>query len=430
MIYSHSFSRIMRIDSIKNNDNHKINIWLYCLPLLVLYTSISLLFAKSEIFRDGDEIRYYIQALNIVNGTYDQLALKTALENGPGYPLIISFIIKLRIPLIFAKILNGIFLYLSFVLSYKTIKEYTTHKNALLFTYLMALYYPIWEMLPQLMTESLTWLLVSTICYLIVKLIKQDNLSWKYIFLGALAVFYLVMTKVIFGYVILCMLFISILWFLKSDTRLIAKKLFFTILLSLIFCLPYLYYTYSKTNMLFYWASAGTNSLYIMSTPYENEFGDWKSDDFLLKNPNHSTFMNRVKKLNFIESEKIFNDKAIENITKFPLKYFRNWIANIGRLLFSYPKSYMRQDMNLLYTILPTMFVFVFMSISILISIIKFKSIPSELVFLFLFTVVYLFGSSLVCATRRQFFITMPFWILFISYVFTNIISIKFKYDV
>jgi hypothetical protein len=28
-----------------------------------------------------------------------------------------------------------------------------------------------------------------------------------------------------------------------------------------------------------------------------------------------------------------------------------------------------------------------------------------------------------------MFYITMPFWILFISYVFTNVIKIKFKQD-
>ena len=75
------------------------------------------------------------------------------------------------------------------------------------------------------------------------------------------------------------------------------------------------------------------------------------------------------------------------------------------------------------------MFVIVFIFFAAAISIINYKKIPIELILLLLFIIIYLFGSSLLSAYRRMFYMTIPFWILFISYVFTNVMTIKFKHD-
>ncbi len=407
------------------NKSNQMNIWLLLLPFLILYLVLIIIFASNAI--TGDQLRYYTNALHIVNGTYNKLGIYGALMEGPGYPLIFSIFIFLKLPVFSLRLLNGIFLYLSLVFSYYTIREYTSKNSSLLFAIILGFYYPIYQNI--LLTESdvLAWFLISVICYLFVKSMRNNRFSWRNILITSFSIFYLVMTRVIFGDVIICMLIVSIGWWFISKNRRIVNKVILIFLLSLIFCIPYLYYTYSRTHELFYWSSAGNECLYTMSTPYSNEYGNWIYLPYLSKYPNHSAFLKKIEKMSFLDRDKALRKKALENIKKYPIKYLENWVANIGRLLFSYPKSYEYQDMNLYYTMVPTMFAVVFISISVILSIFKFRYLPIELTLLLLFIMTYLFGSSLVSAMRRYFYITMPFWIIFISFVFNNLIIIKVK---
>jgi hypothetical protein len=235
------------------------------------------------------------------------------------------------------------------------------------------------------------------------------------------------MTKVIFGYVIFIMLFVSLFMFLLPDFHSSAKKSTLIFLMSFIFCLPWLIYTYSLTNKVFYWTNSGSMALYTMSTPYANELGDWKSSDELLLNSNHKVFIDSISKLTSLERDKAYKAAAIKNIKNHPGKYFHNWIANVGRLLFSYPFSNAGQTIKSYFTIIPNMFVVVLLILIFPVCIIQYKKFPEELILLLLFILIYLFGSTLISAYRRMFYITMPFWILLISYVFNNLISIKIK---
>jgi len=223
------------------------------------------------------------------------------------------------------------------------------------------------------------------------------------------------------------MLFVSLFMCFISKFQLAAKKSSIIFLLSFIFCLPYLIYTFNLTNKFFYWTNSGSMSLYTMSTPFEKELGNWDSFSELLDNPNHTAFIDSIMQLEPLKRDEALKYKALENIKNHPKKYFTNWIANVGRLLFSYPYSNAEQSIKTYFTIIPNMFIIVFIFFAAAIGTIRYKSFPKEILFLLFFVIIYLFGSSLVSAYRRMFYITMPFWILFISYVFTNVINITFK---
>jgi hypothetical protein len=166
-----------------------------------------------------------------------------------------------------------------------------------------------------------------------------------------------------------------------------------------------------------------------MSTPFANELGDWKCSSNLRQNPNHKVFMDSIAKLNSLQCDEAYKTAAIENIKSHPKKYLSNWVANVGRLLFSYPYSNAEQTIKTYWTIIPNMFVTVIIVLTFALSIFHYKKFPEGLILLFLFILIYLFGSTLVSAYRRMFYVTMPFWVVFISYVFNNIISIKIKQD-
>jgi hypothetical protein len=405
----------------------ELNIYLKLIPFLLLYLTICIVFAPHENF--GDESRYLYFANNLLRGFYSPPYPEINLWNGPGYPLFLAPFIFLKFPLIALRLLNGLLLYFSLVISYNTFRIYSSKRSAFLFTLLLGLYFPIFEMLPLVLTETLTWFLISLVCFLFIKSYKQKDISWKLIFLTAISIAFLAMTKVIFGYVILLMLFISVFMFLIPVFRSAAKKSILIFLFSFIFCLPWLIYTYSLTNKLFYWADSGSMSMYTMSTPFANEIGDWKSSDELKQNPNHKAFVDSIEEFNSLQRDEAYKAAAIENIKNHPKKYLSNWVANAGRLLFSYPHSNSRQTLRTYWTIIPNMFVIVIIVLTFPMSILHYKKFPEGFILLFLFILIYLFGSTLVSAFRRMFYVTMPFWVFFISYVFNNIISVKIKQD-
>ena len=235
--------------------------------------------------------------------------------------------------------------------------------------------------LTLVMTECLTWFLISLVCFLFIKNFEQEKISWYYIIFTSFSIAYLAMTKIIFGYVILTLLFISIFLYLFPRFRSSAKKSAIIFLFAFLFCLPYLFYTYSLTNKIFYWGSSGYDTLYTMSTPFENEYGDW----MIIKNSNHSAFIDSVNKLEPLQRDEVLKMQAIKNIKSHPLKYIWNWTANVGRLLFSYPYSYADQTMKTYFTIVPNMFIVVFIVFSLAVSIFYFQKLPVELFLLLLF---------------------------------------------
>ncbi|MFA5973163.1 MAG: hypothetical protein WC780_12490 [Lentimicrobiaceae bacterium] len=404
-----------------------LNVYYKLIPFLLFYLIICIVFAKNVLV--SDEGRYLWFANNLLSGFYSPPYPDFDLWNGPGYPVFLAPFIFLKLPLIALRLLNGFLLYFSLVINYKTLSLYSSKRSAFLFTLLLGLYFPIFEMLPVILTESLTWFLISLVSFLFIKSYMQKSISWKLIFLTAFSIAYLVMTKVIFGYVILLMLFFSMFMFLLPAFRSSAKKSTLIFLLSFVFCLPWLLYTYSLTNKLFYLTNSGSMSMYTMSTPYANELGDWKSSEELQQNPNHKVFMDSIAKLNSLQRDEAYKTAAIENIKSHPKKFLSNWIANVGRLLFSYPYSNEAQSIKTFWTIIPNMFVIVFIVLTFVLSILHYKEFPEGLILLFLFILIYLFGSTLISAYRRMFYVTMPFWVFFISYVFNNIISVKIKQD-
>lgn len=403
-----------------------LNIYYKLIPFLLLYSTICILFNQNNLF--GDEPTYLYFANNLLNGFYSPPYPEIDLWCGPGYPTFLVAFIFFKLPLIGLRLLNGFLLYLSLIISYKTINIYSSKKSAFRYTIILGLYFPIFRVLPLIVTESLTWFLISIVCFLVIKAYKQKNNSWKFILLSALFISYLAMTKIIFGYVILLMIFVSLFLFLLPHYQSSAKKSTLIFLISFVFCLPWLLYTYSLTNKLFYWANSGGMSLYTMSTPYVGETGQWYEENLLIKNPNHSIFIDSISKLTPLQRDDAYKTAAIKNIKNHPQKYLTNIIYNIGRLLF-FPSDYVSNNIFSYYPFIPNMFIVVCIVCAIIVSLVYYKFMPPELLILLLFVLIYLFGSSLVSVYRRMFYITMPFWFLFFSYVFNNIVSIKMKHE-
>jgi hypothetical protein len=390
---------------------------------LFLYLALCLVLNRAVL--EGDEPRYLAFAQNLLKGFYSPPYPDIDLWNGPGYPLFLAPFLFLKIPVLALKMLNAFLLYFSLIITFKTIRSFSSSGSALAFTCLLGLYYPVFELLPFILTECFTWFLVSLVCFFLTRCFSSHEIRWKPLVITALLIAYLAMTKVIFGYVILVMIFISFVLMIPAGFRRYAKRSALLFLISFGFCMPWLLYTHTYTGKFPYWSNSGGMSLYTMSSPFAEELGDWFTTAELSVNPHHKDFIDSISKLTPLERDQAYRNAAISNIKNHPRKYFSNWIANVGRLLISYPHSYSAQKISTLQTFLPNMFLVVLIALSLVAGLLRIRKFPAALIILFLFILVYLTGSSFVSAFRRMFYITLPFWCIFIAYVRNHILTLK-----
>ena len=396
-------------------------------PFLFLYIVLVFIIEPHRTELRGDESRYLDNAVSLLNGFYSPPFPNINLWSGPGYSIVLIPFMYLKLSIFYVKLLNAVLQYLALVFTYKSIRYYSTTPIATITCLLLGFYYPSLEMIFSVYTETLAWFLISLLCLLIIKNLSVQDKRWGSMLLTSFVVSYLAMTKIIFGYVIVGMLLIALIFSCFQYYRTKAFKLSFIFFFAFLFCTPWLSYTYHLTHKVFYWGNSGNMSLYTMSTPFADELGDWKTISSLRENPNHKKFIDSLLKLYPIEQDEAFKKQAIIYIKKHPVKYVQNWVANIGRLLFSYPNTSKYQSISTFYTLLPNMFLLVFMIMALWMHLLFPRKVPFEIWVLLLFIMVYLFGSSLVSAYRRQFFITLPFWAIYIIYFFSNLISIQWK---
>ena len=396
------------------------------LPLLLFYIVIVWLFYPCSF--QGDEERYIMYANNLSQGHYSPLN-EIYLWNGPGYPLILTPFVLLKLPWMTARLLNPLLLFMAVLYFYKALCVYMKNRHALYASYLFALYPPFFIYLPLLYTEILCIFLVCGFIYHFFMMNHDGHNSILNILLASVYLGYLGLTKIFFGYVIVAgiLIFLS-LYILKRKST--VRNTLTVYVLALLICVPYLIYSYSLTKRIYYWGNSGGASLYWMSSPHEEEFGDWRNFKEVFKNPQlerHREFFTKLENLSSIERDDTLKRQAINNITRNPGKYFMNWGANIGRMLFNYPYSYTPQKMDTYFYLIPNIFLIVLAVLCIYPYIKKRKMIPEQLHFIGIFFLLSFIGSSLVSAYPRQFLILVPFVIFGMSFILTKVVNIKLQ---
>ena len=325
--------------------------FIFFLPFLFIYLLLAFYLYDPNLY--GDEKRYVRFAQNLLKGFYSPKD-KLDLWNGPGYPLILAPVLALGFYKKAIVLLNVLFYYASLILLYKTLLHYIQKKTALIVSLFWACYYVAYQEMAIVFSEPLTLLLITIILYFLTLGFKTGKQKYN-IFCG-FALGYLVLTKVIFWYVLVVLFFIYVASFLfqhiknqnkKQHTLRIVKIL----LTACVVISPYLFYTYSITGKPFYLANSGGMSLYWMSTPYEGEYGDWNSETFEancfpqsglpcnaeLFRKNHAADIKYVQRFSGVEKDEAYKKLAFQNIKTYPVKYLKNCVANMGRLWFGFP---------------------------------------------------------------------------------------------
>jgi hypothetical protein len=319
-------------------------------------------------------------------------------------------------------------MFLAAIYFYKTLRPYVGVRSATVATYAMALWPAAMKVLPQVMTEPLSVLLVCGFIFHFTRMHRSEERRRTHLILAAAYLGYLALTRVVFGYVIPAALGVLLVVYLVRRYRPLGRNVL-VFGLALAVCLPYLIYTHSITGKAYYWGTSGGMSLYWMSSPFEGEMGDWHTMRATIKNPelakNHGAFLADIGNLKPVEKDDALKQRAIQNIRENPGKYFKNWIANLGRLAINYPRSYTEHKQITLLDIVPSMFLIVLCTLCLYPTYRRRYRIPHEIWVLLLVGLLYLGGSSLLSAFHRFQLPLVPIALLWVSYVVGRIIRIE-----
>jgi hypothetical protein len=393
----------------------------------------------------GDEARYMWYAKNMIHGFYSPPAPNVTLTNGPGYPMVLIPFILLKLPLISMTIINAFFYYLSIIFFFKALKETVSYPMTLLFSFGWACYYIAFQNLPYILTEPFTYFLISVLIYSMVKAFNPENKArTKFLIITGIVLGYIVLTKMIFGHILVFMLIGSALFWIFSKNKLHFRKMFIISSIALLMAIPYLIYTYSLTGRLFYWGF-GNDTLYCMSTPYEGEYGDYKRGlginkiedgnyniqgaDSILK-AHHQAEYDIINKYTGIERDDVYKKIAIQNIKEHPLKFIENIVYNVGRLIFHYPFSHAVQRPKILLVFPINGAILTLMIFSLIPTFINWRKIPAYLQFLLILTLLYLGASAIVTAYVRMFTIIVPILLFWIAFIVQNTLKFSLKFDI
>lgn len=408
-------------------------------PLLVIYLSLILWFNGPL---KGDEFRYIAYAENITQGFYTD-GTDPDLSNGPGYPLVLAPFLALNINLIAAKLLNGIFVFVGVLFFYRTLCYYTKIKYALGIALALGVYPPLLKWILELYSEAFAFMLICGFIYYFCTSYRAKQKKWKTYVLASVFLGFLVLTKVVFFQVlVLSALLLSIFIFFKKKYQ--YRFSLFILFGAFIVAAPFIIYAYSLTNKPFYLGTRGGEILYHRSTPFEEEHGNWISSTVILGTEtkevsklsshaisklraNHREFYLQLQPLSNIQRDSAFKAKAIENIKNHPLKYFKNTVSNIGRLLFNYPNSYRSLSLSNYAYFLSNGLLAIFMIFSAYHMLLSWKRIPVEITMSLFFALIYGGGMILLHGKPRYFIMMVPSIILSSAYVFGNVLKITFK---
>ncbi len=405
------------------------------LPLLCVYIALVLVAAPDGLARD-DEGRYAQYAENLSHGFYSPEG-RTDLWFGPGYPATLVPFVALDLPWLTARLLNAALLYAAMLVFYDTLRLYTTDRYALAGAYLLGLYPPFLVAVYRLYSEMLALLLVMGMIYYVCRAFRPRPASMVvYPVLAGLCLAALALTKVFFGFAILAGL--VVFGVLYAATRRPASRVgLLMCAVALVACAPYLAYTYHLTHQIYYWGNSGGMSLYWMSSPYPDDLGDWHSKTDFNSDAytdgghalavNHRAFFTEVTAMTDVERDLAFRRQGIRNIMHHPAKYVKNWLANVGRLLFNYPYSYTVQKLSTYAYILPNLFLLAAAAFSLYPTWVARRRIPPEIALLLGFGLLTFGGSSLLSAYGRQFYPIVPILMVWIVYVWTNLARIELR---
>jgi 4-amino-4-deoxy-L-arabinose transferase-like glycosyltransferase len=317
-------------------------------PLLPIYVLVWALLnpGSSPV---GDEGPLLGAARRITEGGYaDTSAMNGTkfLWHGPGLPALLSPLVALRVPLTDMRLLGPLLLFAAILAFYRLLRLRLSRRAALVATYALGLYAPTYQTLPSLHKEPLALLLVIVAMDAGTRYARYGRR--QHLTVAALALGWLVMTRLEYGWVLTALAVATTIWWLRERRvhpgeaqgtgrwALVAVAGF-------VACIPWLAYTYDLTGHIFYWGNSGGLSLYWMAQYGRGQLGQWHAVHTVFRDPrlaSYRPFFRHLRALHPLQADLALRHAAVKAALARPYAYLVNVLANVGRIFFGLPFSF------------------------------------------------------------------------------------------
>lgn len=360
---------------------------------------------------EGDEVRYFDDVQNLLNG-YFVSDDRPRIYNGPGYPFMLYPFVALGLPVIVLRVLGAVMIGFSAWFYWLAARRVMPARWSVVMVLVCSLHPNLMKQGHMLMTEPLTHLCLAVFLWAFVRT-QQESLAWKrWAVLAAAAIWWLTMTRVFMGHVITAMIVGSLIAMAFPRLREVARRTFLIMAGAFVLCTPYLAYTHSKTGSYLLWSTSAGELLYWLTSHEDGENGHWYHDDEAINRPdlakNHRDFFLSILPLKPLEREAVMKKVAIERVKANPAAFVKNWVCNVSRLFFGFPRSLEREKLSSLVLVMINGTLLSGLAVGLLLAWKRREALGGAETMFLLMTFFYIGGSTLAPALPRYFFGIVP----------------------
>jgi hypothetical protein len=316
--------------------------WVAGLGLFAFWAIVATAMPASLVDR-SDESNFMFYADRIVHGHY---ALRGGpdvdfLWFGPGLPAVLAPLHALGLGTPVLRLLGPLLLAVGVVLFRRLLLRYVSPRLALAGAAALALYYPLWRLLPRLYTEPLALTLLVGAALL--GSAGMASGSRPRLVLAGLLLGGLAMVRLEYGTVLQVVLVLCVLWALVQRRSPVARRAVAMLAVGCLACVPWLIYTQHLTHKTLYWGNSGGLSLYWMAPQFSGDQGEPHPIAEVFSNPDlarHRPYLRSIASLGPVAHDSALRKRARELIREDPGGYAVKLIKNFSRLWVRWPYSY------------------------------------------------------------------------------------------
>ncbi len=403
------------------------------LPGIIAAITILFIYAVLAILRHSetliwDEGRYLIYAKNLTQGFYVDSA-DPDFVNGPGYPMVLMPFCWSTQGWLMARLLNALLMAGASGFVWLTLRQYASAAWAAAGAWIIGLHPSLLWIGFSIMTEPLTMFCLTGFMWSFCYALRIG--TWRWIITAALFLGWLTLTRVFFGHVIVACAVMGLVLLLIREWRVQIRRALLILAGAFFLCTPYLFHTWQKTGQVLCWSTNSGELLYWMCSTNEGENGHWfrysdaKEDPMLAGK--HAAFFTAALKKPALEREALFKQAAVANFRANPGQVGYNWLCNLSRLAFGFPRSHQVEELRYVAFIIANGPLILLAGIMGLLGLWRWRTVPVEVWFLMGFTAFYLGGTSLAPSLPRYFVPVYPLLMLGIAAVWKNNVVCQLK---
>lgn len=375
-----------------------------------------------------DEGRYMEGAQNLLQGFY-VTEKDPDFVNGPGYPIVLMPFAGGPSAWLFARLLNAFFMVGAMAFVWLTVRHYANSVWALVGAILVGLHPTLVWMGFAIMTEPLAMFCITGFMWSFCWAVRAQ--SWRVALIAAFFLGWLILTRVFFGHVLMATAVLCLGLMVLKEWRPTLRLTLFVLATAFAMCVPYLCYTKAKTGQTLCWSTNSGELLYWMTSNHEGENGHWFSTQDAQEHPDlapkHDEYYEVVYQKPVLEREAMFKATALANLKADPSAVAYNWVCNVVRLAFGFPRSHQAEELRTIVLIGVNGPLILMAIAGGLIGAFRWRTVPMEVWLMVGFISFYLGGSSLAPSLPRYFVLAVPVLFLATSVVWNRHVRVGLK---